>query len=373
MHDTSNYHAVRLAILCSDRLNNELRQHLLLLEEKGARPLELEREARGLGLDDDACRAMLGELRDPRYRWLAEELATGRLHLREARDSDYPELLGVLRFPPPAIFLKGRLELLKGEAVALVGSRQAPEHALQWTEELARSLVRAGLLIVSGAALGVDGAAHRAAGAANTLAVLGCGFDAGYPAAHRKLLERIGREGLILSEWPPWKRAANWHFPRRNRIIAALARAVVVCAAGEKSGALNTARHALDEGRELFVCPGHPADRAFAGCLRLLRDGARPLRDTQDILDDLALLPWFGELVVNTVPAPLPQVPSDAAGKLLDLLGQAIRRQDLLELSGLAPGELAGLLLELELSGHVKGLPGDRWQSKVGTGISLEG
>lgn len=327
----------------------------------------------GLGLADDASQSILSELRDSRYQKLADELSSGRLQLIEAHEPDYPELLGVLRFPPPAIFLKGRPELLKREAVALVGSRQAPEHALQWTGELARSLVRAGLLIVSGAALGVDGAAHRAAGSAQTMAVLGCGFDAGYPAAHRKLLERIGTEGLILSEWPPWKRAANWHFPRRNRIIAALARAVVICAAGEKSGALNTARHALDEGRELFVCPGHPADRAFAGCLRLLRDGARPLRDTQDLLDDLALLPWFSELPSRAEPEPLPEMPGGEAGSLLGLLDQPIRRHELLEKSGLGPGELAGLLLELELSGYVKILPGDRWQRKFGTGFPREG
>ncbi len=327
----------------------------------------------GLGLADEASRALLDELRDTRYQRLSEELNCGSLHLVEPRDAAYPALLGVLRFPPPAIFLKGRPELLKREAVALVGSRRAPEQALDWTGQLAGSLARAGLLIVSGAALGVDGAAHRAAGAANTLAVLGCGFDAGYPSAHRKLLERIGQDGLIVSEWPPWKRAANWHFPRRNRIIAALARAVVICAAGDKSGALNTARHALDEGRELFVCPGHPADPAFAGCLRLLREGARPLRDTQDLLDDLALLPWFGDLPAKLGPQALPELPEGKAGSLLGLLDRPIRRHELLEKSGLEPGELAGLLLDLELSGQVKGLAGDRWQCNFGTGFSIEG
>lgn len=350
-----------LALLGDASLSRRFRVQLLNAWSRGAQRADLLRLARRIGMKEAACAALGESLGDERWSLLLEQLHRRDVLLLRPGRTGYPPLLEELRHPPDPLYARGRVELGAGEAVALVGGRKADEEAREWTFHLADELATHGLVVVSGAALGIDGAAHRGAGAARTIAVLGCGLDAGYPAPHRGLLEQIGREGLLLSEWPPWTGAEGFRFPRRNRIIAGLSRAVVVCMAAERSGALNTAGHALEEGREVMACPGHPEDPHYAGCLKLLREGARPVRGSQDLLEDL------GELAFLDVKRPAlstsREPPVDSPGRRIwDLLEQPLQREELALRAGEAPGALAALLMGLELEGWLRSLPGDRWR-----------
>lgn len=195
-------------------------------------------------------------------------------------DGAYPPGLRHLVDPPPVLFLRGRSELLgHAPTVTVVGARRSTARARSVAERLGAALARAGVCVASGLALGVDGAAHAGAlrAGGDTMAVLGAGADVPYPRFHRRLHERIARDGLLVSEFPPGMPAAPHHFPRRNRILAALAGATVVVEAGRRSGSLITVDHALDLGKDVWAVPG-PIDVAVcAGSNRMLVDGARPL------------------------------------------------------------------------------------------------
>jgi DNA processing protein len=194
-------------------------------------------------------------------------------------DDRYPPGLMHLADPPPVLFLRGRAHLLHGPCVTVVGSRRATERGRDVSARLGRDLVRAGGVVVSGLALGVDGAAHAGAlrSGGDTVAVLGTGPDVVYPRAHARLFDRVAAEGLLVSEFLPGTPAAPHHFPRRNRILAALSSTVVVVEAGRRSGSLITVDHALDLGREVWAVPGPIDGAACAGSNRMLSDGARPL------------------------------------------------------------------------------------------------
>jgi DNA processing protein len=201
----------------------------------------------------------------------------------------WPERLEALSDPPATLFLRGDAGLLQARAVAIVGTRECSPEGWDWTHRAAGRLAEAGLVVVSGLARGIDAAAHRGAldAAGETVAVLGCGPDVAYPEENAELLERVAANGLVLSELPPGTEPRPWHFPRRNRLLAALSVAVVVVEARLRSGALVTARLALDLGREVFVVPGWPTSALSAGPLALLRDGARAIRGAEDLLEDL--------------------------------------------------------------------------------------
>lgn len=195
-------------------------------------------------------------------------------------DSGYPADLRNLADPPPVLFLRGRPELLAASPmVTVVGARRATARARSVSERLGAALARAGVCVASGLAMGVDGAAHAGALRArgDTLAVLGAGPDVAYPRIHRRLHEQLAERGLLVSEFPPGAAAAPHHFPRRNRILAALSGATVVVEAGRRSGALITVDHALDLGKDVWAVPGPIDSRACAGSNRMLVDGARPL------------------------------------------------------------------------------------------------
>lgn len=203
--------------------------------------------------------------------------------------NDYPAALRQLADPPPLLFLRGRFELLDTSGVAVVGSRRATVDGRDTARRLGRSLARSGTTVWSGLALGIDGAAHAGAleAGGDTVAVLGSGIDVPYPPRHRALYDRIEEEGLLLSEFAPGESAAPWTFPRRNRLLAALAATVVVVEAAAKSGALITVDHALDLGRDIWAVPG-PIDRAAcAGSNRMLADGARPLVSVADFVAEV--------------------------------------------------------------------------------------
>jgi DNA processing protein len=267
-------------------------------------------------------------------------------------DDGYPRALTQISHPPPLLYVKGDAEAMTGRAVAIVGCRKATAYGRAVAEAVAAAAAGAGLTVVSGGALGIDGAAHLAAMAAgSTIAVMGCGADVVYPASHRSLLEAVRRSGCVISEFPPGTPPLQYHFPQRNRVIAGLAERVVVVEAGQRSGALITATFAADYGREVLAVPGPIWAPQSAGCLALLADGATPLTDPSDV--------WrrFG------LDAPPPQRPafSDAEERLLAELGAGRDSLESLQhASGLSAPVFLAALSSLELLGALRREAGGR-------------
>jgi DNA processing protein len=231
--------------------------------------------------------------------------------------------------------------------VAIVGARACSTYGAQVARMLGRELAASGLVVVSGLARGVDGEAHRGALDAGgvTVAVLGCGIDRDYPAAHTELARRICERGLVVSEYEPGVEPAPWRFPARNRIIAGLTAATVIVEARERSGALITADFALEDGREVFAVPGEITSMLSTGTNRLLRQGATPLTSTEDVLELFGLSPG------QRPPAPTLSI---VAAKLLERLADgAVSADELARATELEPGRLAAGLAELELAGLV--------------------
>ena len=201
-------------------------------------------------------------------------------------DPDYPAPLAAIPDPPPLVWVRGAVEALQRPAVAIVGSRAATPYALEVSARLAAGLAGRGVAVVSGLARGVDSAAHRGAVASggSTIAVLGCGADRVYPPEHAALAHEIEGRGVVMSELAPGTPPLPRFFPRRNRIISGLARAVVVVEAGERSGSLITARAALDQGRDVMAVPGSVLSGRNRGGHGLLRDGARLVETAGDVM-----------------------------------------------------------------------------------------
>jgi DNA processing protein len=208
-------------------------------------------------------------------------------------DDDYPPALLDLSQPPPTIWRIGRLELLRGPVVAIVGTRKSTAYGERVTRELSGVLARAGACVLSGMARGIDGVAHVAAldAMGTTAAVLGTGVDIAYPPSHRTLHRRIASTGLLLSELPPGAHSNGGSFPKRNRLIAALAQLTIIVEAPIKSGALGTAKHALDLHRDIGVVPGPIDSPQSAGSNELFRDGAHPITSAADALSLIGLTP----------------------------------------------------------------------------------
>lgn len=286
------------------------------------------------------------------------EAARLRMQICTWASADYPPTMGQLHDPPPVLFLRGRRELLGRPAVTIVGARHSTPRAKEVAARLAGAAVRAGLPVASGMALGVDGAAHRGAllAGGDTIAVLGRGADRAYPGAHRGLFRDIVARGLVVSEFLPGTPALPHHFPRRNRILAALARTVVVVEAGRSSGSLITVEHALDLGIDVWSVPGPIEVPMCEGSNRLLADGARPLVSIADFARALGADPLAqAELFAPPTHGP--------AARLLGCLGAETLGVDrLAECSGLTPGEALGLLTEMEIEGLVDQLPGMRFR-----------
>jgi len=263
----------------------------------------------------------------------------------------YPSLLAQLHDPPPALHVRGDVDCLSVAAVAVVGARSCSSYGAQVARDLAGELARAGVVVVSGLARGIDGEAHRGAlaGGGITVAVLGCGIDRDYPRSHAELAQRIRANGAVVSEYAPGIEPAPWRFPARNRIIAGLCLATVVVEARERSGALITADFALELGRDVFAVPGEITSALSAGTNDLLRQGAIPLTAARDVLAAIGFEPQ---------PPPRPRV-SERAVSVLDLLGEGARDADeLVRLTGQSSSEVAAVLVELELAGLVAAADG---------------
>ena len=267
--------------------------------------------------------------------------------VRSLRRNDLPELLRQIHDPPRTLFLRGSAsaDVLELAAVAIVGARACSPYGSQVARMLGRELAAAGLVVVSGLARGIDGEAHRGALEAGgiTVAVLGCGIDRDYPAAHAELARRICERGLVVSEYEPGVEPAPWRFPARNRIIAGLAAATVIVEARERSGALITADFALEDGREVFAVPGEITSTLATGTNRLLGQGATPLTSADDVLE------LFG-LAASQRPA-APAIGANAASVVKRLVEGAASADELARATGLEPGLLAAALAELELAG----------------------
>ena len=276
-------------------------------------------------------------------RGFTKRLAERSLRFVGRSEPEFPGLLRAIHDPPIGLFVRGDadLGLLTQTAVAVVGARACSSYGGQVARYLGRELAAAGLVVVSGLARGIDGAAHRGALDADglTVAVLGCGVDRDYPASHRELARRIVERGLIASEYAPGVEPAPWRFPARNRIIAGLAAATIVVEARERSGALITADLALEEGREVFAVPGEITSSLSNGTNALLRVGATPLTAAADVLEHFGLEPEAPESADPEAAAILAHLPATA--------------DELARLTRLDSGHLAAALAELELAGLV--------------------
>jgi DNA processing protein len=234
--------------------------------------------------------------------------------------------------------------------VTIVGTRDATPYGIDVAHDLARGLAAAGITTVSGMALGIDAAAHRGALGAHgaTIAVLACGPDVAYPRRHRDLHAQIARQGVVVSELPPGRRAYRWSFPARNRIMAALARLTVVVEAAESSGTLITAAFAQDLGRTVGAVPGKVTTRVARGSNKLLRDGAPVIRDAGDALDEL-----FGLGEPPRLTAAGPDV-DPVERKLLDAVEAGLDMEGICAFAGLPAAEARAALVRLEIKGLVR-------------------
>ncbi|OGR80989.1 MAG: DNA protecting protein DprA [Elusimicrobia bacterium RIFCSPHIGHO2_01_FULL_64_10] len=306
-------------------------------------------------------------------RELDEEMALAQSSGAEIVTLNHPLYPGILlesSDPPPVLYCKGRLELLGRPSVAVVGTRRATDYGLAAAEAFSKELAAAGVTVVSGLAAGIDSAAHRAAldGPGGTLAVLGGGLARVYPRENVRLAEKIGERGLLVSEFSMSRGPERHHFPRRNRIIAGLSLGVLVAEAPEISGAMITARLAAEEGREVFALPGPYRSQRSAGPHRLIREGASLVRSVDDILKEIfSLLNRFhpGVMIHLAGPAgpaggagaPAAFAPEEAA--VLEGLDHApVHIDRIASRSRMGPGEISRALLELEMKGAVRAMPG---------------
>jgi DNA processing protein len=290
-------------------------------------------------------------LRSGRAQARADEEAAAAARLGVAvialTDSRYPARLRRISDPPPVLFARGILADDE-TAVAVVGARAATAAGRALARSMAGDLAAWGATVVSGLARGIDTAAHEGAldAAGRTVAVLGCGLDRTYPPENERLAGRIADAGAVVSEFPLGTPPLPDHFPRRNRVIAGWSRAVVVVEAAARSGALNTARSAADEGRDVLAVPGHPTMAASAGTNQLIRDGAGLVRSAVDVAHELGIEPPGGA-----------SVPRD---RLLAAFaaGAPSTLEELRQRSGLETGALLARLTDLELRDVVRRLPG---------------
>lgn len=276
-------------------------------------------------------------------------------HLLTLADEQYPKTLLEIPDPPALLYAKGRLELLEQPAIAIVGSRNATPQGEKTAEEFAHALSDCGYCIVSGLALGIDGASHRGAlqGRASTIAAVGTGLDIVYPARHRELARSIAQQGLLLSEFPLGTASLAQNFPRRNRIISGLSRGCLVVEANVHSGSLITARLAAEQGREVFAIPGSIHSPQSKGCHQLIRQGAKLVDSIQHILEELG---------TAAAPATAPQPDAEEDPLLAQMGFDPVGMDTLIARSGLTSESLSAMLLLLEMEGKVASLPGGRYQ-----------
>lgn len=263
--------------------------------------------------------------------------------------SEYPQLLAEISDPPACIWTRGDRGTFTPVGVAVIGARAASQEGLTAAYEIAFDLARAGIVVISGLARGVDSAAHRGAldAGGRTIAVLGTGIDVVYPAENTELSRKIAESGLLVTEFPHGSIPEDWHFPRRNRIISGLSKAIVVVEAREKSGSLITARLAADQGRDVMAVPGTIVGGRNRGANALLRDGAKLVESAVDILQELGL--DDGAVRRSDSPEVVEFTVDEIAEQLKIPAGEALAR-----------------LLEWELTGEVQRIGSGRFKRSRG-------
>ncbi|MEO1131628.1 MAG: DNA-processing protein DprA [Cyanobacteria bacterium J06639_1] len=283
-------------------------------------------------------------------------------------DPDYPALLWEIPDPPPVLYAKGRPVDLEAPNIAIVGTRSPTEYGYRWTRSLAKALAESGLTVVSGMALGVDGAAHRSALDAGglTVAVVGTGVDVVYPRQHRELCDRIQTQGAILSEFLPGTPPARENFPRRNRIVAGMCRTTLTIEAPEKSGALITAYLANDYNRDVYALPGNIDTPQARGCLKLIQRGAGLILGVDELLEAIGASrsPQQQSLFDVTPTPPQPELADADQAAIWKSLEDSnpVTFDRLSDLTQLEAAQLSSALLMMELSDLVVQLPGMRYQ-----------
>lgn len=301
---------------------------------------------------------------DPQTKDLMEFCESRGVEIVTPVSAEYPRLLEEIPDPPGVLFRRGTYLSSDAMAVAIVGTRHATAYGLQQTERLATALARAGVTIVSGLARGIDGAAHRAALAAGgrTLAVLGGGILEIYPPEHRQLADDILQRGALLGESHPQAPPKSGLFPQRNRIISGLSVGVLVVEAGDHSGALITARHALEQGRDVFALPGRVDSRMSRGCHRLLRDGAKLVESVEDILEELGpLTSPVRDGGGRSIHQPKELVLNDQERTVLECVGERSTGIDeVVATCGLAVPRVLSTLSVLEIRGLIRRLSGSQ-------------
>lgn len=274
------------------------------------------------------------------------------------QDNNFTQIITHLADSPKKLYYLGTLPQQRKPTVAIVGTRKPTKYGTEVTQRLAYDLAKRGVIIVSGMALGVDGLAHRAAleAGGTTIAVLGNGLDAFYPSSHEQLGKNIIKSGgAIISEYEPDVPAYPANFLARNRIVSGLSDAIIITEAAKRSGTLNTAGHALEQGRDIFVVPGNITSPLSAGCNALLRQGAIPVTSAQDVLEVIApqLLSPQAQLALGDNPLQT---------KIIQLLQSGIRDGDQLQQEAeAAAGVFATELTMMEINGHIRNLGGNQW------------
>ena len=299
----------------------------------------------------------------------------------------YPDVLTTIPDAPPLLYSRGSFLPIDSNAVGIVGSRACTPYGKRVAAQIAAGLVRAGYTVISGLARGIDGAAHQAAldAGGRTLAVLAGGLSEIYPREHTELAEACVRGGAIMTETPMTVDPQPGMFPARNRIISGLSRGIVVIEANARSGALITATHAADQGREVFVVPANVDSMASAGCLELIRKGAKMVRNADDILEDLCgiSMPLPPPLKANrrttptnlfNKPQPPPAVPVEQAmphgldeqqQRIWDALATARQADELSRELAMASGDLTVQLMKLEMKRIIRRMPGNVYERRT--------
>jgi DNA processing protein len=345
---------------------------LRLVRTDGVGPVSFGQLIRRFGSGEAAVEALAGMDKPLAEAGLAEaemEAAqvVGARHLLLG-EADYPPLLAELTDPPPLLLAVGDTSFARRPVVAMVGARNASAAGRGLALEMAQALGAAGWVVASGMARGIDAEAHRGALATGTIGCIAGGVDVGYPPENAALQEAVGARGLLLSELPPGTEPQARHFPRRNRLIAGVARGVVVIEAAPGSGSLITARIAGEVGREVMAVPGHPRDPRSTGGNGLIRQGANLVEQAADVMGVLspfavvARPPAPERRAAPTRSAPVsPARVAPAQGELLDLLSvSGVALDEVVRASGLPVAAVQAMLSDLEIDGQVVRLAGGR-------------
>jgi len=321
-----------------------------------ATPEELSRVK---GLSAAAAASLLSHDYHPFAKAECDRLASSGAAVLDILSKRYPRLLMEIPDPPPFLYLLGEMQG-SDTAVAIVGSRRATQYGLCTATRLARDLAAQGVTVVSGMARGIDTSAHWGAlkQGGRSVAVLGCGIDVVYPPENGALREALSQKGALLTEFPLGTAPLAENFPRRNRIISALSRGVVVVEAGEASGSLITARYALEQGREVFAVPGNVTCSGSRGVHGLIKEGAKLVERVEDILEELGIEPTGAQSLPK--PPCFSLTPQEA--ELYTLICQGpLQMDDIIVQSALTAGEVSATLLRLELKGAIMQLSGKRF------------